>query len=61
MMQTGQGRSGMQTMNQSLYTLFTKGIIAMDDAIARSPVPEEMMTMISRAPQQGAAGQLRKP
>lgn len=48
MMQTGQARSGMQTMNQSLYELYTKGLISQDDAINHSPVPEEMMQMLSR-------------
>jgi len=48
MMQTGQARSGMQTMNQSLYELYTKGLISQDDAINHSPVPEEMMQMLQK-------------
>ncbi|MDI6729872.1 MAG: hypothetical protein QMD44_13245, partial [Thermodesulfovibrionales bacterium] len=48
MMQTGQTRSGMQTMNQSLYDLYTKGLISQDDAINHSPVPEEMMQMLTK-------------
>lgn len=51
MMQTGQARSGMQTMNQSLYELYTKGLISYDDAINNSPIPEEMMQMLSRGGQ----------
>lgn len=51
MMQTGQTRSGMQTMNQSLYELYTKGLISYDDAINNSPIPEEMMQMLSRGGQ----------
>ncbi|MBI5634085.1 MAG: type IV pilus twitching motility protein PilT [Nitrospirae bacterium] len=48
MMQTGQGKFGMQTMNQSLIELYTKGHIAYEDAIARSPVPEEIIQMLQR-------------
>jgi twitching motility protein PilT len=47
-MQTGQSRSGMQTMNQSLFELYTKGLISYDDALGRSQVPEELITMIQR-------------
>lgn len=49
MMQTGQAKFGMQTMNQSLFELYTKGLISYEDAIGRSPVPEEMITMLQRA------------
>ncbi len=48
MMQTGQGKFGMQTMNQSLIELYQKGHIAYEDAIARSPVPEEIIQMLQR-------------
>jgi len=48
MMQTGQGKFGMQTMNQSLIELYSKGHIAYEDAIARSPVPEEIIQMLQR-------------
>lgn len=48
-MQTGQARSGMQTMNQSLLELYTKGLISYEDAVGRSMVPEELITMIQRA------------
>ncbi len=51
MMQTGQTRSGMQTMNQSLYELYTKGLISQEDAINYSPVPEEMNQMLNRGGQ----------
>ncbi len=49
MMQTGQAKFGMQTMNQSLLDLYMKGHIAYEDAVARSPVPDEMITMIQRS------------
>ncbi|BCB97264.1 twitching motility protein PilT [Dissulfurispira thermophila] len=48
MMQTGQTRSGMQTMNQSLYELYIKGLITQEDAVNHSPVPEEMMQMLQK-------------
>src|SRR5512139_2335718 len=48
-MQTGQAKFGMQTMNQSLLELYTKGHISYEDAITRSPVPEEIITMLQRA------------
>jgi twitching motility protein PilT len=47
-MQTGQSRYGMQTMNQSLVELYTKGHISYEDAVGRSPVPEEIITMLQR-------------
>ncbi len=47
-MQTGQARSGMQTMNQSLIELYTKGLISYDEALGRSQVAEELITMIQR-------------
>jgi twitching motility protein PilT len=48
MMQTGQDTHGMVTMNQSLCNFYTKGTISYDVAMARSPRPEELATMMSR-------------
>ncbi len=48
MMQTGQAKFGMQTMNQSLYNLFTKGITTYEDTLGRSPVPEEFINMVKK-------------
>lgn len=48
-MQTGQARSGMQTMNQSLLELYAKGLISYEDATGRSMVPDELITMIQKA------------
>ena len=48
MMQTGQSKFGMQTMNQSLIELYTKGHISYEDALGRSPVPEELTTMLQK-------------
>jgi twitching motility protein PilT len=48
-MQTGQGKYGMQTMNQSLNDLYSKGQISYEDAVGRSPEPEELIQMFNRA------------
>jgi len=45
-MQTGQSQSGMQTMNQSLYALLRKGLISREDALMRSPEPDELEMML---------------
>ncbi|MGD0282950.1 MAG: PilT/PilU family type 4a pilus ATPase [Dissulfurispiraceae bacterium] len=47
-MQAGQGRSGMQTMNQSLFELYSKGLISSDDAINCSPCPHEMVQILAK-------------
>lgn len=47
-MQTGQGQSGMQTLNQSLYQLYTKGLIALEEALGRSSDHAELRSMIER-------------
>jgi twitching motility protein PilT len=52
MMQTGQARFGMQTMNQSLFELYTKGALSYEDAIGRSAVPDELITMLQRSSSQ---------
>lgn len=49
MMQTGQSKFGMQTMNQSLMDLYQRGLISYEDALGRSPVSEEMVAMLQRA------------
>jgi twitching motility protein PilT len=48
-MQTGQGKFGMQTMNQSLFELYTKRLISYEDAIGRSSQADELVAMIGRA------------
>ena len=47
-MQTGQGKHGMQTMNQSLCDLYTRRVISSDEAIGRSSQVDELLAMISR-------------
>jgi twitching motility protein PilT len=45
--QTG-GKYGMRTMNQSLYELYRAGLITYDDAISRSPDPEDLRRTFQR-------------
>ncbi|MDP3717222.1 MAG: type IV pilus twitching motility protein PilT [Acidobacteriota bacterium] len=47
-MQTGQEKLGMQTMNQSLATLYFRRIITLDTAINASSNREELQEMINR-------------
>jgi twitching motility protein PilT len=57
-MQVGQTKFGMQTMNQSLVALYTKGLITLDVAMGRSPDQEEMRQMLARG---GTAGGQERP
>jgi twitching motility protein PilT len=47
-MQTGQEKLGMQTMNQSLATLYLSGQITLETAVAASSLKDELMEMINR-------------
>jgi len=49
MMQTGQTKFGMQTMNQSLFELYKKGLISYEDALTKSTIPDELMNMMQRS------------
>lgn len=49
MMQTGQAKYGMQTMNQSLLELYKRGLISYEDAIGRSTLPDELVQMLQKA------------
>ena len=46
-MQVGQDKFGMQTMNQSLYSLFQKRLISLEEALGRYSDPDELKQMIS--------------
>lgn len=48
MMQTGQSKFGMLTMNQSLFALYKRGELTYDDALGKSPVPEELLNMMQQ-------------
>jgi len=45
-MQIGQLKYGMQTMNQSLLSLYERGMITLNDAMGRSPNLEEFRQML---------------
>ncbi len=45
-MQIGQAKFGMQTMNQSLLGLYAKRDITLEEAIGRSPEPDEFKQML---------------
>jgi twitching motility protein PilT len=47
-MQTGQEKFGMQTMNQSLATLYQTRLITLETAIGASSMKDELEQMISR-------------
>ena len=57
-MQVGQEKFGMQTMNQSLFSLVSKRLITLDDALGRSHDPDEFKQMMSAG---GSQGYIRKP
>ncbi len=52
-MQIGQAKYGMQTMNQSLFSLYLRREITLEDALGRSPEPDEFRQMLQsqRVPQ----------
>jgi len=45
--QTGQ-KEGMRTMNQALYELYVNRVISLDDAVARSSDPDDLMRLMNR-------------
>ncbi len=46
-MQVGQEKFGMQTMNQSLCSLFQRRLISLEEALGRSSDPDELKQMLS--------------
>lgn len=58
-MQVGQEKFGMQTMNQSLHSLFSRRLITLDDAMGRSSDPDELRQMINN-PTMGMRPQQRR-
>jgi len=57
-MQVGQGKFGMQTMNQSLAELYHRRLVSMEDAIGRSSNSEELRELIAQGP--GGVGGLKR-
>jgi twitching motility protein PilT len=60
-MQTGQEKLGMQTMNQSLATLYSKRLITLETAISASSLKEELEQMIQRGAGVVAGAGLNRP
>ncbi len=48
-MQAGQGKHGMQTFNQALFSLLQRRLITPEEGLGRSSDPEELRAMISEA------------
>ena len=57
-MQVGQEKFGMQTMNQCLIGLYLRREISLEDALGRSPEPDEFKQMVANA---GTQGPRRRP
>ena len=57
-MQVGQEKFGMQTMNQSLFSLVSKRAISLEDALGRTADPDEFKQMMSAG---GMQNQSRRP
>jgi twitching motility protein PilT len=57
-MQIGQSKHGMQTLNQSLFSLFSRRMITLEEAMGRSNDVDELRNMIEGrgAPAPGAPG-----
>ncbi len=45
-MQVGQAKYGMQTLNQSLYSLYARRLISLEEAMGRSNEPDELQMML---------------
>jgi twitching motility protein PilT len=61
MMQAGQEKLGMQTMNQSLATLYHKRLISLEMAIAASSLKDELQDLINRGVGVVAGAGLNRP
>jgi twitching motility protein PilT len=60
-MQTGQEKLGMQTMNQSLATLYLKRLITLETAMSASSNRDELQEMINRGVGVVAGAGLNRP
>jgi twitching motility protein PilT len=45
-MQVGQSKHGMQTLNQSLYSLYARRLITLEEALGRANDTDELQAMI---------------
>jgi twitching motility protein PilT len=60
-MQVGQLKFGMQTLNQSLYSLYTRRLITLEEAIGRSGDPDEFRSMVESAQRQSPGQGQQQP
>ena len=60
-MQTGQEKVGMQTMNQSLATLYQKKVVTLETAMMRSSNRDELQDLINRGVGVVAGAGLARP
>ncbi len=60
-MQTGQGKNGMQTMNQSLSGLINKGQISLEEAMGRCDQPEELSSLVQKGGGAMGGGMVGRP
>jgi twitching motility protein PilT len=58
-MQVGQGGSGMQTLNQSLYQLYQRRLISLEEMMGRSLEPDELRNMVEGKGSPGMLGNAR--
>jgi len=56
-MQSGQDKFGMQTFNQALAALYFQKQLALEVALQRSSMPDELQEIISRGVSMGKGGQ----
>jgi len=60
-MQSGQEKLGMQTMNQSLATLYQKRLISLEAAMSASSLKDELEQMIARGAGVVAGAGMQRP
>jgi twitching motility protein PilT len=60
-MQIGQPKFGMQTLNQSLCSLYVRRLITLEDCLGRSSDADELKTMIAQAQSQAGVPSAAAP
>jgi twitching motility protein PilT len=60
-MLVGQSKHGMQTLNQSLFSLYSRRMISLEEAMGRSNEIEELRSMIEGRSPQGAPPGVQNP
>jgi len=60
-MQVGQVKHGMQTLNQSLYSLYARRLISLEEALGRSNDADELQAMIEGRTGGGAGSVVNPP